>query len=426
MRNSLTSPQHTTASLSISQLFWLLIVVALALGYNVVSHIQGGIGDEDVHRFQINWFVQGRFEIFKYVTMLPFYHLLVAGIGKVTGLLSLNGLRFSHLILAAGVIPAMYLTVRRFYPHDAAARTLLLIFIPFVFPLFFLTYTDLPSLMLVLLMVERCWQRSYGLAGLIALLAVLMRQPNIIWVAFCSCMIALETAREMQLRLIPVNFLNRNFLRALLWRNRYMSAVYLAFAVFVVVNGGVAVGDAEQHPISFNLSNLYFFLLVACAVFLPFNIEQLPHIKQLIQRHLWIIGLLIAGFVLYFYTYEHPHIYNRSELAYYGHNWFLHYTCDVLPWRIVSYVPIAWMAMSVVTAGDRSEYGHLIYLLIPFALLSFVPLPLIEQRYYFVALTLFLLWRPPMSRISTFYNLVIFIALSGYLLFNISRKIFFL
>jgi alpha-1,2-glucosyltransferase len=52
----------------------LTVLVALAVGFWTISHLDVGIGDEDVHRFQINWFIEGRYEIFQYVTMVPLYH----------------------------------------------------------------------------------------------------------------------------------------------------------------------------------------------------------------------------------------------------------------------------------------------------------------------------------------------------------------
>ena len=54
-------------------LFWLVVLASLALGYWLITHLDVGIGDEDVHRFQINWFVQGRYELFEHVTVLPLY-----------------------------------------------------------------------------------------------------------------------------------------------------------------------------------------------------------------------------------------------------------------------------------------------------------------------------------------------------------------
>ena len=133
---------------------WLLFPLCLAIGYGTMTYLDVGIGDEDVHRFQISWFIEGRCEIFQYVTMLPVYHLLMATLAKLTGLTSLDGLRFLHMLLAASVIPAFYLLCRRLYPDQAAVRALQLLLLPLAFPLFFVTYTDLPALALTLLMTS--------------------------------------------------------------------------------------------------------------------------------------------------------------------------------------------------------------------------------------------------------------------------------
>ncbi len=397
-----------------------------------MAHLKHQIGDEAVHQYQINWFKNGRFEVFKYTTMIPLYHAVIAAVSKLLGLSSLNGLRFTNMLYAAGLVPAMYFLVRGFYPNESVSRTLLLVFTPFLFPLFFITYTDLPSLMFVLFMIERAWNKHYFWAAVLALFAVLMRQPNIIWVAFTCCLIALSTAQEMSVGLSfkadgdKKGLLDKAYLITLLERTQFFIIIFFLFIGFVIWNGGVALGDAEHHPISFNLSNLYFFLLVGFVVFLPFNIEQLGNIKKLIQSHWWILVLLAVCFVIYFYTYEHPHKYNRTSLAFYRHNLFIHYTCDILPLRILSFIPMAWMSLSFVTAIRTGAYGAQILLLLPFALLSFVPLPLIEQRYYFVSLTLFLAMRPSISNWSTGINLFVFVGLCAYILFNISRQLFFL
>ena len=423
-------PQHDT--LSPLFLVALLVVGSLLLGYNIMTHLDVGLGDENVHRFQINWFIKGRFEIFKYIPMLPLYHGVVAAIAKLTGLHGLDGLRFAHMLFAVGVIPAMYALVRCFHPTEAMSRTLLLVFVPFLFPLFFITYTDLPSLMFVLLMVERAWKKCYLWAAALALVAVLMRTPNIIWVAFTTSMILLNTAKEMSVGIrLKTNgaqrgLLDKPFLLAGLRRISGFLVVFALFIVFVVINGGVAIGDAEQHPVSYNPSNLYFFLLVAFVLFLPFCVEQVPDIYRLLRKHWWIIGLLILVFFYYFYTYEHPHKYNRTSLKYYRHNLFIHYTSDYFYIRIASFFPMAWMALSFVTGVRKSEYGSTLLLILPFALLSFIPLPLIEHRYYVVTLTLFLAIRPRMSAWSTGATLTAFVLICAYVMFNISRQLFFL
>jgi alpha-1,2-glucosyltransferase len=242
-------------------LLW-IVLASLALGFGVITHLDVGIGDEDVHQFQINWFLQGRYEIFEYVTVLPLYHLVVAKLAQWTGLTSLDGLRFVHMVFAAGAIPAFFMLCRTLYPAQAATRTLQFLFIPFLFPLFFLTYTDLPALLFVFLMLERTLRQKYLGASVLALIAVAMRQPNIVWVGFAGGLIALYTAEEMSVRLRAEQgkrgLQNPEYLMRVWHRAWYLVGVVIIFAAFVIWNGGVAMGDAEQHKLSLNLSNLYF------------------------------------------------------------------------------------------------------------------------------------------------------------------------
>jgi len=413
-------------------LFWLLVSVALALGYAVITRLAVGIGDEDVHRFQIDWFLHGRYEQFEHVTVLPLYHLVVAALAQVSGLTSLNGLRLVHMVFAAAAIPTFFALCRALYPAQAAGRTAQFMFIPILFPLFFLTYTDLPALAFIFLMLERTLRRSYLWAAIFALVAVAMRQPNIVWVAFALGLLALQVAADRAGSSSPGASGGRmavaipGLLRETRRRGRYLIAVFLGFAVFVLWNRGVAIGDAEQHRVALNLSNLYFCLLVAFALFLPFNLEQLGSIRRLLGRHRWLVAVLIACFFVYFLTYEHPHKYNSFSLAFYRHNWFLHYTSDVTAIRIAAFIPMAWMALSFATAAARSDYRREMLLLVPFALLSMVPLPLIEPRYYYVALCLFLALRPAMSTAANLITLLYYIAVSAYVVVGISSQAFFL
>ncbi|MBP6724001.1 MAG: hypothetical protein KA137_04140 [Halioglobus sp.] len=413
-------------------LLWVLVPLGLGLGYAVITRLAVGIGDEDVHRFQIDWFLQGRYELFEHVTVLPLYHLVVAALAQFSGLTSLNGLRLVHMLFAAAAIPAFFALCRALYPAQAAGRTAQFMFIPILFPLFFLTYTDLPGLAFTFLMLERTFRRSYPWAAVFALVAVAMRQPNIVWVAFAFGLVALQVAGDLAGSSPPGASGGRRagavpgLLPETLRRGRYLIAVILGFAVFVLWNGGVAIGDVEQHRVALNLSNLYFCLLVGFALFLPFNLGQLGNIRRLLGRHRWLAPVLLACFFAYFLTYEHPHKYNSFSLAFYRHNWFLHYTSDVTAIRIAAFIPMAWMALSFATAAGNSDYRREMLLLVPFALLSMVPLPLIEPRYYYVALCLFLALRPTMSTAANLITLLYYIAVSAYVVEGISRQAFFL
>lgn len=433
MQNTVPSPTRLSSSdLSPVVTMTLLVVVSLLFGYTIITYLEGGIGDEDVHRYQIYWFLNGRFEIYKYVTMIPLYHATVAGLAKLTGLISLDGMRFVHMLISASVVPAMYRLVGCFYPQEAISRTLLLLFIPFFFPLFFLTYTDPLSLAVILFFIERAWNKHYITAGIVAFVAVLVRQTNIIWIGFTVLAVVLQIAQsstsDFRWRLFFDRYalFNLNFLKTVIKPCLTFVPVIIAFIIFVFINGGVAVGDADQHQISLNLSNLYFFMLVAFVLFLPLNIEQVPAIARLLRRHLWVLLLLGAIFYIYYVTFGHPHKYNSTALSFYRHNLILHYVCDFVTGRVLAFIPIAWMGLTLTTMLISDRNRHLIGLMLIFALFSFVPLPLIEQRYYMVTLALLLVLRPSISRLSSVLTLLVFMSANAYILFSITHKHFFL
>ena len=415
---ALESRKKTEISADSTQLlFWSLVGVSLLLGFNVVSHLKDTIGDEGVHSFQIRWFVDGTYQIFKYVTMLPVYHALNAMIVKVLGGTDINYLRFANMLLSLSVIPAFLALAKTFNAQQAYSRTLQFIFIPFLFPLFFLVYTDLLSLALALAMVERTLNKKYIWAAIFAFGAVFVRQPNILWVGYCGLIILLEDEK--------IEF-SQGFLIAYLKKTWPFIIVIAAFGAFVVWNGGVAVGDAEQHQVSYNPSNFYFFLLVSFALYLPYSLARYKDVTNLLMANKWVFAVLIIMFFYYMATYEHPHKYNTKALSFYRHNLFIYYSCDVYWLRILSYFAMAWMALTYIAAARVSRHRVPLILLLPVTLLAIIPMPLIEHRYYFVSLTLFLAMRPPIPEKFTGFIMVYYVVVGAYILYNLSRMIFFL
>jgi alpha-1,2-glucosyltransferase len=407
-------PRHATDRSLL--LFWLLIAVSLLFGFNVITHLKEPIGDEGVHSYQIYKFLNGSYEHFKYVTMLPVYHAANALFVKLFGNTDFNYLRFSNLLLSVFAIPAFLALVRTSYPGQAYSRTLQFLFIPFVFPLLFLVYTDLFSVAFTLAMVERTLNKRYLMASIFAFFAVFIRQPNLIWVGYCCLLILFQADRPL---------LSNSFLAAYFRKVWPYFIVILLFGAFVFWNGGIAVGDTEQHKISLNISNFYFFLLVSFALFLPYNIARINDVKDLLIANKWLFLLLIFMFFVYMTTYEHPHKYNTKELSFYLHNLFLYYSCDVYWLRILSFFAMAWMALSYYAASKYGKDRKPLLLLLPVSLLSTVPLPLIEQRYYLVSLSLFIALRPPVPEKFTVLTLIYYIGVTGYALYHISRMKFF-
>ena len=253
---------------------------------------------------------------------------------------------------------------------------------PILFVMFVVVYTDLLSLGCVLWMIERALKKHYVLSALLALLAISVRQTNILWVAYCCGLIFFQIEKQGFNRAKIIRFLKKLF---------PYYPVFLAFLIFVILNKGIPIGDASQHGISVNFAAVHFFLLTAFFVFLLRNIAALSDIFTLLRRYPWIILILIGYYFLYDFTYYRSHKYNFVEPQYFLRNAVLYYSTVFPRVKIVAFVPIAWMLLTLITEVWKSNLKREWFLLVLFGLLSFLPLPLIDQRYYLVAITFVLI-----------------------------------
>jgi alpha-1,2-glucosyltransferase len=397
--------------------FLLAVLAPLILGYSVIAHLDQPIGDEAVHAFQINWFIEGRFEQFEHVTVVPIYHAAVAGLASLSGLEDLHGMRFISLLLGSVALMAFLRLTRLFDQGQIQERSLLFLFVPFYFPLYFLIYTDMFALAAVLLMVERTLARSYKLAGLAALAAVFIRQPNAVWLAYCAFLILMDGGKLV---------MSREFCRDYLRRAWPLLLAALAFGLFTLINGGVAAGDTAQHPVSFNPSNVYFMLLAAFVVLFPFCLSRTAAVFALLRARPWIVVLLAGMYFVFLGTWDHSHIYNARELGFYRHNLILHTISDN-PWLLLtSYLCIAWMVVVMVTLALERRHCPATVWLLPFAALSVIALPLIEQRYYLPFFGLLFAVLPPLSGRVLATTGIYYVLATAYILYNISQMHFFL
>lgn len=405
------------------------MAAVLLLGFSVMAHLEDFIGDEAVHAYQINWFLEGRFEIFQYVTMVPVYHALNALLAMLLSEGNHETLRLASTLLGALAIPAFLLLVQRCRPDEWQQRTLQFVLLPVYFPLFFLIYTDLLALAPVLLMVERTLGRHYKTAGVCALLAVFVRQPNLVWLGYALWLALLQehpVHREQPrpivawLKALPAG------LPGYLRRCWPVWLAVMAFLGFVLLNGGVAVGDAEQHPVSFNPTNAWFLLITAGVLFLPWNLAQGRAVLALLrdQPWLWLLAVLLG--VLFMSSFELTHQYNDRSLSFYRHNLVLHAINDLLWLKLAAYLLLVWTLLALASAALAERSNAALVWWLPFALLSVLPLPLVEHRYYLPALALLLALRPPMPERLTALTLGCYLAAASYILYHISRMHFFL
>jgi len=361
-----------------------LVAIGGTLGFAALGLHSDMLADEGFHVSQAKAFFDGQYVILRGTAMVPGYHAVMALIERALGH---HGVLLLRLLNWLGSLLLPVLVWRLVALHasaEAARRTAQWFLMPLLFPLYFLVYTDAWALVAVLATFLCTLQGRFVLAAVAGAAATVLRQDMIIWVAMAAIVAMLGDGD-----LDPWRAWGRQRLRAGLQRALPFLAVAVGFVAFYVWNGGIAVGDRERQALRFNLTNIAYFLLCAWLVFLPQNIAALPKIRGLCRRPLY-VALVVAGFALYMGTYANDHEFNSSRFRYFLHNEGL-YGLTEYPWlRALAFVPMAWMASTAVVTELAQPRLRIMYLFAPFAVGLH---PLIEQRYYLPALTLFQVWR---------------------------------
>jgi len=387
---------------------------------------RGFVADEWVHNRQIMTLAGGKLQILKNLTMLPGYHATIALLVWLTGDQGSTALRMLSALVSLPVIPIFYLIVRQLAPRFAAVATLQFAFLPILFPFFFLLYTDVFSLLLVLLSVLLMLRHRRNAAPIVAILSVLVRQTNILCLAFVLGLAYLEDHGLTLVRDKMVLFLRQHLLFVL---------ALAGFAVFFFVHGGVAMGDQSRHPLKLSLGNVYLFLFLYFFLLLPVHLAALkPALAGLADKRVLGLSLLLYGVFMFTFVNDHP--YNQlkiqalqsSDAQLVGYvpflrNELLHFATQSALARTLFFVPVLLSCLILRTTKLVQPRFLLIY---PLLLLLLAPSWLIEQRYCLVPLALLLLARERRSPALEYATAVLGFAGSAYFAYGIDQYRFFL
>lgn len=400
--------------------------VVLAFTYTVLSHIKTVVADEGFHNPQIWAFFHGHFTPSEHITVPPTYHALIAALLKIFGFFSTELARFVHLLVCSLLVPVLYMISRHFEHKNNDYRVLLFLTMPIVLPFFSILYTDIPALLLVSLSFLFTVKKRYILASLAGAVAIAMRQPNVIWVAFCASFVLADFFMRDGWR-NPLSLRGPEVFRLLPRVAPYGLVIVTALFVFYL-RKNVAVGDTSMHQVTLNLSNLYMFLLLSFLFFLPYHVVYFPRIIRCLSNSYAVWVLLFLGLVVYAFTYSNSHPYNTIGLAHYYRNVVLHYTVTITWLKFLVFMPMAISAFTYYFFWKDSKASDKTSLLLiyVFGLISFVPLPMVEPRYYLTALALIAVSRPSLRSDLDLGCLFMYIPLSGLLLFLISNSIIFI
>ena len=385
-------------------------LLALLVGMGVRLNDMSGRVDEGEHVEQILRLVRGEWTINPVLTTVPGFHALIAAVVHLTGLQTVEAMRADALGFALAAVVAFAACAHALAPDRAVVRTWTWALFPILTPFLFLIYTDLTSLLFVLLALFASVRGRHGFAGLATIASMAVRQNNVLWLGFFLALALTDTTTPRPKRE---------------WLWVYLLG-FAAFAAFVVVNGGVAVGDQPSHPFpDVHASNVYFLLSLHFVFFLPEHVARAADVVALVRSQRWIGGALAVGFPLFVLTFTNTHALNTGseQDMFFLRNQLLGWLVGPLDHMAVAYAAVAWTVLSLaVTPLVRPQY----LLLYPFTVLFLVPSWLVEQRYTLIPFTLFLLMRRPASARVELATWLWMLPFTAYFLWGIEAGRFFL
>lgn len=373
--------------------------------------------DESLHLEQIWRFQQGDFALSPVLPQLPGYHLLLAGLGWLAGDSSLPVMRAFNLAFGVLLVIVFAGALQAVHHKVPANRLMQFVFFPIILPFSFLVYTDNLSLLLILLGFYLGWQRRFALAGLACFLSLLIRQNNIIWLILVAY---LSYSRREK------SGWGRKELPGLV-RDFWVFGVDLAaFGIFVLVNGGVAVGHREFHPTGItDTGNLFFFLFLYSLFFLPAIVVRFPRIARF-ARNQPVITLAAAAclLVLYLFTFQtNPHAWNKIWGDYFVRNAILLFFTSHLLLKLLFFVPVLLAVLDILANPLKQPAFALTY---PLTILYLLPSWLVDPRYTIIPFAFLLLFRDEENATVETDTTIYYVLTSLILLIGIRYDLFFL
>lgn len=389
--------------------------------------------DEIFHVPQAQKYCDGKFnEWDPMITTLPGLYLASVGlIRPVVWLADLKGrvvcstamLRFINLLFNSGNLYIIYLIICRLHIKDksrSASRrifsALALSTFPVLYFFTFLYYTDAGSTFFTLFMYLMTLYGCHKAAAFLGVCAVLFRQTNIIWVAFCAGTVAAqkmdETWRTEQSKKreekspsqipLTINGAMRvmRFLLDFLKTPCNVKAVFLStwpyiavaalFVVFTALNDGIVVGDRSSHEACLNFPQIFYFLSFALVFSLPTSMsyQRVVRFLQSLRKQPLIYAVLMASFLFLVWKFTFVHKYlladNRHFPFYVWNRIFQRH--ELVRFLLVpGYVFAVWNFLD--TLRSRSLFWCLVFCTCLVS--ATVPQKLLEFRYFILPYLLY-------------------------------------
>lgn len=395
----------------------LLAIAAITSG--LLAFAGPMVGDELVHFAQIQRFLSADFTVDRdHLTTIPGFHLLVAGVLRAFNAESLGAARLVNVGFGILAVFAFH----RFRATSTGATdgiaTLQFAALPILFPFFFLAYTDVLSLALVIGAVTATMSRRHIVAAALILLAMLVRQNNVVWLGLLLPLALLP---------VPPRFQDGKVgLRRLVREGWPYVACAAAFCVFWLWNGSISLSTAQAsaHPdLRIGLGNIVFTLLLA-GILLPFHaVQGLQRLTAKCRSAPWmaLLPLLLFGIFLIGFEVDHP--YNLIDPRWSWRNHILQASNAHLPIKVVICLVAALAACGLASLGLMPPKAVWIY---PISLVLLASSWLIDTRYALIPVALWLAFRVPIDRRAEWATFILWLAAGTWLFHGVMHGMPFL
>lgn len=357
----------------------LALTIALLLCVPLFFQRTPLLADETTHAAQVRRFLAGNFALYPQLTTVPGYHFILFFLAKLTGWHTNASLRLFSLLFGIGSVILVWRLTRSAY------RLLLFVCLPIILPFFFLVYTDVASLCFVLLSLYLIQTRRYASAGFAAIAACLMRQNNVVWLVFLGTLAYVD-------RFGPtIDSDKKKWAERNLWP--FAVGVALFLSLLLANRGNVSLGDFRSHPTGpLHMTNVWFMLFLFALLFLPFTAPRaVETLRRFRTQPLFWAGAL-AVFLFYLLTFTNSHSYNVQWGNYFIRNAILIFSTQTAAHKALFFIPV-FIAIAALISTRLERPAH--YLLYPASIFFLVPSWLVEQRYYMIPFTLFLVFAGP-------------------------------
>lgn len=315
-------------------------------------------------------------------------------------------------------------------PIKCSVTALVLALFPVMYFFTFLYYTDSSSTFFVLLLYYLSLRGNHFIAALIGATSIAVRQTNVVWVVFTAGVTALRTLQSVEKEAASSTFFTelkeyiKSFYNNFFKVFRYLWAygfVVACFAIFVVMNGGIVVGDKSQHQACLNFPQLFYLLTFTLAfssshLLLPRDIvSYLKTFKNIVKKPLYAIGLLLSAvsitLIIYKFTYVHEYLLadNRHYPFYiwrklYARHWVVKYALTPL------YIFSGYCIHHQLSLKQPRTWLAMFYICVSMVT---VPQKLLEFRYYIIPYIFYRLHSPLGSYTRVALECMLYIAVNA-------------